>query len=654
MWLWKIASSTPAVTATAAPTYKCPPKDLDVRRPSPAGNRLDLAFTSPYAARFEIHRADAGGGFCDADDPNCTAQSTATAAASASSVSFNGMQRGYRYRARGRSCTDASRVRTCGAWSGFSSAIELPIAGTGGTAADIDPPTGLSLALDSANATATVIFTRPSSGGGTEFELQQADSRTGGAWTRAGQPQTVSSSPASFSGLTHGKWYRARGRSCAFYPAEAQRLCGRWTDFTGVAELPAIDPAPALRCTLTANASPEAGGTVDGDGTYDCGTTVTVTAVANDGYRFDGWSGAASVTGTSATVTLRGGEDSTVTANFVRQCTLTANAEPTAGGTVRGGGTRDAAGTATLTASAAAGYRFGRWSGDASGSGPSATVDLSDCGSAGKSVTASFVRQHYLWVTAAPSSCGSADGQGWHDRGATVAITATANSGCRFLRWWGASVADYASSSTTATVTPSSLSAVAAFAKQCTLTVRASPGKGGTVSGGGTHDCNAPRTVTLTAAAAAGYRFTGWSGDASGSRPSATVTLRHGADKAVTASFAQRTYTLSVSGTPGGRGSVRVDPRGPYHYEDEVKVTASPATMFYFSRWSGDVASTDPRGSGVSSHSVTITMTRNKTVTAEFGDVCDHQPNICPFSAVPSARPPPAPTGTLRREENDQ
>ncbi len=56
---------------------------------------------------------------------------------------------------------------------------------------------------------------------------------------------------------------------------------------------------------------------------------------------------------------------------------------------------------------------------------------------------------------------------------------------------------------------------------------------GGSVTGAGTYDNGA--SVTLTATAAVGYEFSGWSGDASGS--SATVTLTADADKSVTATF---------------------------------------------------------------------------------------------------------------------
>ena len=41
--------------------------------------------------------------------------------------------------------------------------------------------------------------------------------------------------------------------------------------------------------TITVNANPAEGGTVEGAGTYDHGATVTLTATANDNFRFIGW-----------------------------------------------------------------------------------------------------------------------------------------------------------------------------------------------------------------------------------------------------------------------------------------------------------------------------------------------------------------------------
>ena len=535
------------------------------------------------------------------------------------------------------------------------------------------PSTPTGLALRAANGNLILKF---GAARASRFQLYRAGAdgafcdpgATGCAPARTAEAD-ASASPVSFGRLPTGS-YRARGQGCtgddscawgAFTAAFAHNV-PRFPAGAAIGDRSWTQNRAVAAFTLPTTAS-------GGDGTlrYSLGSAPELPAGVNKHpvtHRVSG-SPSETMTRTRYTWTVTDGDGDTDSLSFYitvsspppARYALTVLADPSSCGTVSESGTYAAGRKAAVRVAWSAGCRFAGWSGGVE----EVTTSRSRRTSAGKvtmdgarSVTANFVRQHYLWVFVNPSSCGSASGQGWHDHDATVAIGATANSGCRFLRWRGSPVADYASSSTTIDVTASSLSAVATFAKQCTLTASASPEAGGTVRGGRTYDCNAPRTVTVTAAAAAGYRFTGWSGDASGPSPSATVTLRHGADKAVTASFAQRTYRLSVSGTPGGRGSVRVYPRGPYRYGDEVTVTASPATMFYFSRWSGDVVSDDPRGSDVASHSVTITMTRNKSVTAEFGDVCDHQPNICPFSAVPSATPPPAPTGTLRREENDQ
>ncbi|HMP20568.1 MAG TPA: InlB B-repeat-containing protein, partial [Ferruginibacter sp.] len=66
--------------------------------------------------------------------------------------------------------------------------------------------------------------------------------------------------------------------------------------------------------TLTTSSSPAAGGTVTGAGTYNSGTSVTVTATPAAGYTFTGWSGDASGTNTSNSVTMN--SNKSVTANF--------------------------------------------------------------------------------------------------------------------------------------------------------------------------------------------------------------------------------------------------------------------------------------------------------------------------------------------------
>ena len=92
---------------------------------------------------------------------------------------------------------------------------------------------------------------------------------------------------------------------------------------------------------LSVAASPTAGGTVTGGGTYDYGTSVPVTATANPNYHFVNWTGpVADPNSASTTVTVTGA--TSVTANFALDTyTLATAVDPALSGTVTGAGTYD-------------------------------------------------------------------------------------------------------------------------------------------------------------------------------------------------------------------------------------------------------------------------------------------------------------------------
>jgi len=69
--------------------------------------------------------------------------------------------------------------------------------------------------------------------------------------------------------------------------------------------------------TVTVSADPTGGGIVTlkpSGGTYDVGNNIAVTAIPNNGYRFDHWSG--DVTGTQNPVVLTIDGDKTIVAHF--------------------------------------------------------------------------------------------------------------------------------------------------------------------------------------------------------------------------------------------------------------------------------------------------------------------------------------------------
>ncbi len=141
--------------------------------------------------------------------------------------------------------------------------------------------------------------------------------------------------------------------------------------------------------TLSIGVDPVAGGSVGAvpSPPYYYGDVVTLTAVANAGYSFGYWSGDASGGNPVTTVTMTG--DKSVVAHFTQDVyTLSIGVDPVVGGSVG----VDPVGpyyygdVVTLTAVANAGYSFGYWSGDASGTDPETTITMNG----NKTVTASF------------------------------------------------------------------------------------------------------------------------------------------------------------------------------------------------------------------------------------------------------------------------
>lgn len=121
--------------------------------------------------------------------------------------------------------------------------------------------------------------------------------------------------------------------------------------------------------------------------TFTDGDVITLIANPASGWRFDHWEGDASGRQQSVTITMN--SDKTVVAYFIKiQYPISTSVSPTGSGSVSpSGGTFDAGTQVTLTATAASGWRFDHWSGDASGTSSTAVITMDSS----KSVTAHFV-----------------------------------------------------------------------------------------------------------------------------------------------------------------------------------------------------------------------------------------------------------------------
>lgn len=211
---------------------------------------------------------------------------------------------------------------------------------------------------------------------------------------------------------------------------------------------------------------------------------------------------------------------------------------------------------------------------------------------------------YVLGVTAENGSVARSPDKESYVPGEAVTIQVAASTGYRFVGWSG----DLTGSDNPATITMDGNKSVTAnFVADVAMYSLSVAASGGSVSRSPDQASYTSGTeVTLVAVANAGYTFTGWSGAASGTSSSVTVTMD--ADKSVTANFTANAYTLAVAST---NGSVAVVPqKTTYSYGETVSVQAVPSTGYHFTGWSGDLSG--------SSNPMSLVMNDNKSVTAGF------------------------------------
>ena len=122
--------------------------------------------------------------------------------------------------------------------------------------------------------------------------------------------------------------------------------------------------APVQTYTISVSANPNEGGSVTGGGTYDQGTSCTVSATANTNYTFNNWTENGNVVSTNASYTFTVESNRNLVANFTYvppTYSINVSADPCSGGSVTGGGTYQQGASCTVTATANNGYTFVNW-----------------------------------------------------------------------------------------------------------------------------------------------------------------------------------------------------------------------------------------------------------------------------------------------------
>lgn len=360
--------------------------------------------------------------------------------------------------------------------------------------------------------------------------------------------------------------------------------------------------ARATRLTLTT----EGGGsvvTVPFRDPYPQGATVALTATAEAGWVFAGWSG--DLSGNNPAALLVMDSNKTVKATFTRLLYTLATAK-------RGNGavqkqpnqqTHFYNDIVTVRATADQGWFFTGWWGVVNGDTNPVTVTIT--GNA--VISATFTQNPFTLVTnkVGGGAVSTSPPQALYAGGDVVMLTATPEAGWRFDSWSG----DLSAITNPAQLIIDGNKVVTAtFVQSEEYRVVVTPNGEGTV----TLEPNQAvyhygDVVTIRAIPNGGQTFTGWSGDLNGDQNPATITVD--GNKNIVAHFTQspRTITTNVNGS----GQVVVNPtRVVYNPDEVVSVVAVPEPGAMFTGWSGDLTGTDNPGQ--------LTMNGNKTVTANF------------------------------------
>lgn len=136
------------------------------------------------------------------------------------------------------------------------------------------------------------------------------------------------------------------------------------------------------------------------------------------------------------------------------------------------------------------------------------------------------------------------------------------------------------------------LPCVTAYA-EFTVTLRAEPPEGGTVSGGGTFPSGS--NVDILATPNEGYTFVGWYryGDTEPFSTSPDYTYEQESNRTYIARF-EKAITVSLIAQPSEGGSVSQSGNGHYIFDESVTLTAEPTEGYAFLGWFDSNSTSEP------------------------------------------------------------
>ncbi|MBO7628423.1 MAG: InlB B-repeat-containing protein, partial [Bacteroidales bacterium] len=371
---------------------------------------------------------------------------------------------------------------------------------------------------------------------------------------------------------------------------------------------------------ITTVANPEVGGTTTGSGAYNYGTTVTLTATANESYTFVNWTKDGEVVSTTSAFSVTVTESATYVANFsLNSYEITAMADPADAGTVTGAGTYSHGSTVILTATANNGYTFDNWTKNGNVVSTNATYSFTALESA--DYVAHFVSSTHVVTTGVnPANGGQASGDGTYPHGASCTVVATPNDGYTFVKWMQDGVQVSTQPSYTFTVVENTHLTAYFTPQNCTITAEASPVEGGEISGAGVYEYG--EACTLIATPNADYVFVKWMKDGVQVSTDAHYSFTVTGNAHYTAVFASNVCVVTASADPEEGGTITG--AGTYTYGQTVTLTVTPNENYQFINWTenGEIVSEDE------TYSFEVTGNRNLVAHLMFVSGVDENHNV--------------------------
>lgn len=217
----------------------------------------------------------------------------------------------------------------------------------------------------------------------------------------------------------------------------------------------------------------------------------------------------------------------------------------------------------------------------------------------------SFTTIAQITLTSNPTAGGTTTGAGTFAKGASVTVNAIPGVGYAFTNW--------TLNGTPVSTTPSyqftmdgNKALVANFAFQFAVALSSNPAEGGITTGAGSY--TAGSNVTVTATPNTNYTFVNWTEGLTIASTLANYTFPLNASRNLVANFTANTYTLNTTAVNGT--VLKVPSKTAYNSGEIVVLTATPATGYTFTGWTGDATGTI--------NPVSVTMNSNKNVTANF------------------------------------